>query len=113
VSPPAVASGEALPTDHAELRDWQALLCGPFRSESCGAAVYHLPQQVSALRRASLVDSRHFGGTVVCTLRDPHTAELQTIALRLLIYQLRHGQALLDALDSGDEALTTSSAVHK
>lgn len=65
----------------------------------------HLSQHVTQLRRAGIVDGRRAGTTVVCSLRDPQTAELLAVARELISNNLRQGQALLAALDSADDAV--------
>jgi ArsR family transcriptional regulator len=57
------------------------------------------------LRRAGVVDSRRVKNSVVCSLRDPQTAELLAVARRLLTEQLRHGSSLLAELDTADDAI--------
>lgn len=69
-----------------------------------GLELSHLSQQVSVLRRAGIVDSRRVRSTVVCSLRDPLTAELLAGARRLLGNNLRQGQALLAQLEDGTTA---------
>jgi DNA-binding transcriptional ArsR family regulator len=66
----------------------------------------HLSQQVTVLRRAGIVDSRRVKSTVICSLRDPQTAELLAVARRLISANLRQGQALLAALDEADDAVS-------
>lgn len=73
-------------------------------AELSGVELSHLSQQVTVLRRAGLVDSRRVKTTVVCALRDPQTAELLGVARRMIGLNLRHGQALLDALHHADDA---------
>jgi ArsR family transcriptional regulator len=75
-------------------------------AEETGLELSHLSQQVSVLRRAGVVDSRRVKSNVICSLRDPRTAELLAVARELLSRNLRHDQALLDALDSADDAVT-------
>ncbi len=65
----------------------------------------HLSQQVTVLRRAGVVDSRRVKNTVVCSLRDPQTAELLAVARRMLTRTLRDDQELLAALDQADDAV--------
>lgn len=64
----------------------------------------HLSQHVTQLRRAGIVDSRRVGTTVICSLRDPQTAELLAVARRLIGNNLRQGQVLLAAIDSATDA---------
>jgi DNA-binding transcriptional ArsR family regulator len=61
------------------------------------------------LRRAGIVDSRRVRNSVICALRDPQTAELLAVARSLLTRNLRHGQALLAALDGADDAVALAS----
>jgi len=70
-----------------------------------GMELSHLSQQVTVLRRAGVVDSRRVKNTVICSLRDPQTAELLAIARRMLTRTLRDDQALLAALDEADDAV--------
>jgi ArsR family transcriptional regulator len=74
-------------------------------AEETGLELSHLSQQVSVLRRAGIVDSRRVRNNVICSLRDPQTAELLAVARRLLTRNLRQGQELLDALDRADDAV--------
>ncbi len=67
-----------------------------------GMELSHVSQQVTVLRRAGLVDSRRVKSTVICSLRDPLTAELLAVARRLLTSTLRHDQELLAELSRGD-----------
>lgn len=64
-----------------------------------GMELSHLSQQVGVLRRAGVVDSRRVKNTVICSLRDPQTADLLSIARRMLHRTLQDEQALLAALD--------------
>jgi DNA-binding transcriptional ArsR family regulator len=75
-------------------------------AEHTGLELSHLSQQVSVLRRAGVVDSRRIRSTVICTLRDPMTAQLLADARELLTNNLRHGQALLAELDNAADAVT-------
>jgi ArsR family transcriptional regulator len=71
-----------------------------------GMELSHLSQQVTVLRRAGVVDSRRVKNTVVCSLRDPQTAELLAVARRMLRRTLRDDQELLAALSVADDAIT-------
>lgn len=73
-------------------------------AEQAGLELSHLSQHLSVLRQAGIVDSRRVRTTVVCSLRDPQTAELLAVARRLISANARHGQALLAALDDADDA---------
>jgi len=75
-----------------------------------GIELSHLSQHVGVLRRAGVVDSRRVRTTVLCTLRDPQTAELLAVARRLISARLRSGQALLAALDDADDAVALADA---
>jgi DNA-binding transcriptional ArsR family regulator len=75
-----------------------------------GLEISHLSQQVSVLRRAGIVDSRRVKTTVICSLRDPQTAELLAVARRLISRNLRQGQALLAALDSAADAVSLADS---
>jgi len=79
-------------------------------AELAGLELSHLSQQVSVLRRAGIVDSRRVKSTVVCSLRDPQTAELLAVARRLISRNLRQGQALLAALDGADDAVSLADS---
>jgi DNA-binding transcriptional ArsR family regulator len=70
-----------------------------------GMELSHLSQQVTVLRRAGVVDSRRVKNTVVCSLRDPQTAELLAVARRMLTRTLEHDQELLAALSQADDAV--------
>jgi len=78
-------------------------------AEATGLELSHLSQQVSVLRRAGIVDSRRVRNSVICALRDPQTAELLAVARSLLSRNLRHGQALLAALDGAEDAVALAS----
>jgi len=75
-----------------------------------GIELSHLSQHVGVLRRAGVVESRRVRTTVLCTLRDPQTAELLAVARRLISTNLRSGQALLAALDDADDAVSLADA---
>jgi len=75
-----------------------------------GLELSHLSQQVGVLRRAGIVDSRRSGSNVICSLRDPQTAELLAVARRMLTAHLRQGQALLAALDGADDAVALADS---
>src|SRR5690349_15126567 len=79
-------------------------------AEATGMELSHLSQQVGVLRRAGVVDSRRVRSSVICSLRDPQTAELLAVARRLLSRNLRDGQALLAALDDADDAVAAAGA---
>lgn len=79
-------------------------------AEGTGLELSHLSQQVSVLRRAGIVDSRRVRNNVICSLSDPQTAELLAVARRLLTANLRQGQALLEALDSAEDAVTLADS---
>ena len=70
-----------------------------------GMELSHLSQQVTVLRRVGVVDSRRVKNTVVCSLRDPQTAELLAVARRMLTRTLEHDQELLAALGRADDAV--------
>jgi DNA-binding transcriptional ArsR family regulator len=73
----------------------------------------HLSQQVTVLRRAGVVDSRRVKNTVVCSLRDPQTAELLAVARRMLTRTLRDDQEMLAALDQADDAVALADPSRK
>lgn len=79
-------------------------------AEGTGVELSHLSQHVTTLRRAGVVDSRRVKTTVLCTLRDPQTAELLGVARRLISANLRQGQVLLAALDDADDAVSVADA---
>jgi len=79
-------------------------------AEESGLELSHLSQQVTVLRRAGLVESRRVKSTVICSLRDPQTAELLAVARRMLSRNLRQSQALLAALDEADDAVSQASS---
>jgi DNA-binding transcriptional ArsR family regulator len=70
-----------------------------------GMELSHLSQQVTVLRRAGVVDSRRRKNAVICSLRDPQTAELLAVARRMLTRTLQNDQALLAALGRADDAV--------
>jgi ArsR family transcriptional regulator len=78
-----------------------------------GMELSHLSQQVTVLRRAGVVDSRRVKNTVICSLRDPQTAELLAVARRMLTRTLRDDQALLAALDEADDAVALADPSRK
>lgn len=75
-----------------------------------GLELSHLSQQVTVLRRAGVVDSRRVGSNVICSLRDPDTAELLAVARRLLSRNLRQDQALLAAIEGADDAVALAAS---
>jgi ArsR family transcriptional regulator len=79
-------------------------------AEQAGLELSHLSQQVTVLRHAGIVDSRRVKSTVICSLRDPQTAELLAVARRLLSQNLRQDQALLAALDNADDAVSLADS---
>ena len=79
-------------------------------ADETGLEPSHLSQHVTLLRRAGIVDSRRVRTTVTCSLRDPQMAELLGVARRLISANLRQGQALLEALDSADDAVSVADA---
>jgi DNA-binding transcriptional ArsR family regulator len=74
-------------------------------SAETGMELSHLSQQVTVLRRVGVVDSRRVRNTVICSLRDPQTAELLAVARRMLTRTLRDDQDLLAALSRADDAV--------
>jgi DNA-binding transcriptional ArsR family regulator len=70
-----------------------------------GLELSHLSQQVTVLRRVGVVDGRRVKNTVICSLRDPQTAELLAVARRMLTRTLRDDQDLLAALRQTDDAV--------
>src|SRR4051794_5040116 len=82
-------------------------------AEGAGMELSHLSQQVTVLRRAGVVDSRRVKNTVVCSLRDPQTAELLAVARRMLTRTLRDDQALLAELDRVDDAVALADPSRK
>jgi DNA-binding transcriptional ArsR family regulator len=78
-------------------------------AEETGLELSHLSQQVSVLRRAGVVASRRVKNSVICSLRDPQTAELLAVARQLLTRNLRQGQELLAALDDADDAVALAA----
>lgn len=79
-------------------------------AELSGLELSHLSQHVTVLRRAGIVDSRRVRTSVICSLRDPQTAELLAVARRLLSRNLRQGQELLAALDDAEDGVTLAGA---
>lgn len=80
-------------------------------AEQAGLELSHLSQHLSMLRRAGVVDSRRVRTTVICSLRDPQTAELLAVARLLIGRNARHGLALLAALEDTDDAVTAAGRV--
>ncbi|MGY1815182.1 ArsR/SmtB family transcription factor [Blastococcus sp. SYSU D00820] len=79
-------------------------------ADGTGLELSHLSQQVSVLRRAGIVSSRRSGNNVICSLRDPQTAELLAVARRMLTLNLRHNQTLLEALDGERDAVALADS---
>ena len=79
-------------------------------AEQTGLELSHLSQHVTVLRRAGVVESRRVRSTVLCSLRDPQTAELLAVARRMLSNSLRQSHALLEELDSQDDAVSAASS---
>lgn len=75
-------------------------------AKQSGLEPSHLSQHLTMLRRAGIVDSRRVKNTVVCSLRDPKTAELLAVARQLISRNLRQDQALLAAFDEADDAVS-------
>ena len=82
-------------------------------ADGTGMELSHLSQQVTVLRRAGVVDSRRVKNTVICSLRDPQTAELLAVARRMLTRTLQDDQALLAALDGADDAVALADPLRK
>ena len=80
-------------------------------AEQAGLELSHLSQHLSMLRRAGVVDSRRVRTTVICSLRDPQTAELLAVARLLIGRNALHGLALLAALEDTDDAVTAAGRV--
>lgn len=59
-------------------------------------------QQLAALRKQGLVESRREGTSVYYRVKDPRTLELLELAKRIIAANLEEGQALLDGLASED-----------
>jgi DNA-binding transcriptional ArsR family regulator len=74
-------------------------------AKQSGLEPSHLSQHLTLLRRAGIVDSRRVKNTVLCSLRDPETADLLAVARRLISRNLRQGQALLAAFDEASDAV--------
>lgn len=79
-------------------------------AELTGLELSHLSQQVAVLRRASILESRRVKNTVVCSLRDPRTAQLLAVARELLSNNLQQSQELLLELKSTDDAISLAGA---
>lgn len=77
-------------------------------ADEAGLEPSHLSQHVAVLRRAGIVDSRRVRSTVLCSLRDPQTAELLAVARRLIRGNLRESQQLLAALDNAEDAVSAA-----
>ncbi len=82
-------------------------------AEETGLELSNLSQQVSVLRRAGVVDSRRVRSNVICSLRDPQTAELLAVARQLLTGKLRREQGLLAALDDATDAVSLAAAARR
>jgi DNA-binding transcriptional ArsR family regulator len=59
-------------------------------------------QQLAALRKQGLVESRREGTSVYYRVKDPRTLELLELAKAIIAANLEEGQALLDGL-AGEE----------
>jgi DNA-binding transcriptional ArsR family regulator len=73
-----------------------------------GMELSHRAQQVTVLRRVGLVGSRRVKDTVICSLRDPQTAELPAVARRMLTRTLRDDQEMPAALSRADDAVAVA-----
>ena len=59
-------------------------------------------QQLAALRKQGLVESRREGTSVYYRVKDPRTLELLELAKRIISTNLAEGQVLLDGLAGED-----------
>jgi DNA-binding transcriptional ArsR family regulator len=59
-------------------------------------------QQLAALRKQGLVESRRDGTSVYYRVKDPRTLELLELAKRIISANLEEGQVLLDGLAGED-----------
>jgi ArsR family transcriptional regulator len=66
-------------------------------------------QQLAALRKQGLVESRREGTSVYYRVKDPRTLELLELAKGIIASNLQEGQALLDGL-AGEEFGPPSAA---
>jgi DNA-binding transcriptional ArsR family regulator len=75
----------------------------------------HLSQQLSALRRANIVDSRKKGSTVYYSISDPRIFELLEVAKQIITSSLTEARDLLEEMQSPDlaEAAPTSPDTQK
>ena len=70
----------------------------------------HLSQQLSALKRANIVESRKKGSTVYYSVSDPRIFELLEVAKQLIASSLNEARELLEEMESPDEVVEASPA---
>lgn len=64
----------------------------------------HLSQQLSALRRANIVDTRKKGSTVYYSVSDPRIFELLEVAKQIITGSLTEAKDLLEEIQAPDFA---------
>lgn len=67
----------------------------------------HLSQQLSALRRANILESRKKGSTVYYSVTDPRIFELLEVAKQIIAGSLSEARDLLEEMQSPDFAEAT------
>jgi DNA-binding transcriptional ArsR family regulator len=67
-----------------------------------GLEASHLSQQLGALRRAGVIESRKVGATVIYTVTDQRLFELLAVAKAILTARMAKSQALLVELEGLD-----------
>jgi DNA-binding transcriptional ArsR family regulator len=68
----------------------------------------HLSQQLSALRRANILESRKKGSTVYYAIADPRIFELLEVAKQIIAGSLVEAKDLLEEMQSPDLAEANS-----
>ncbi|MEX2551692.1 MAG: metalloregulator ArsR/SmtB family transcription factor [Actinomycetota bacterium] len=69
----------------------------------------HLSQQLSALRRANIVDSRKKGSTVYYSITDHRIFELLEVAKQIITGSLTEARELLEEMESPEYVEATPS----
>lgn len=87
----------------ARVRALDALLRGESSvgalAEALGMEISHLSQQLGALRRANVVETRRVGSTVYYSVRDPRMSQLLAVARQLLASTLEDSRDLLVTIE--------------
>jgi ArsR family transcriptional regulator len=68
-------------------------------AETLGMEISHLSQQLGALRRANVVETRRVGSTVYYSVRDPRMSQLLAVARQMLASSLEDSRDLLVTIE--------------